>query len=360
MPALSKEDRKQLHRVLGQAFSTVADLDLMTDLHLGVPREQITLKNSLPNMVLDVIVWAEARGRTADLIEAARDANPTHPELRALADRLLSTSPAAPPALDALAEVAEKAEFSTAEEVHRRERQPKNTHAPEVTAEVLQRIALRSIDFLNTQDFRDKMAERELAVCRVEFPCNTGQGTGFLIAPDLVMTNYHVLEAFISGAREASEVCCRFGFHTTDAAAQPQPGVAYALAEDWLVASSPIDQLDYAVVRLKEAAPVQADVPRRPPLKPVKHEFAAGEALFILQHPKAAPLKLSSGGLVKAEERRVFYLANTLRGSSGSPCFDGEWDLVALHRSGEDVANVGVPFAAIIADLQTRELGHLM
>lgn len=356
MPPLSRDDRKLLHRVLVQAFPTLADLQLLTDLQLGVPLDQISLANRVPNIVIDLILWVEARGRIADLIEAAREANPTQPELLELARRLLTATAEPPPGPGALDAVVQKAEFSTSEEAHRRERQPKDTPAPQVTAEVLQRIALRSIDFLNTQDFRDKMAERELAVCRVEFPCDAGQGTGFLIAPDLVMTNYHVLDAFIRGERQPAEVCCRFGFQTTDAAAQPQPGVAYALAEDWLVASSPVDELDYAVVRLKEAAPAQADVPRRPPLKPVKHDFAAGEALFILQHPKAAPLKLSSGGLVKAEERRVFYLANTLRGSSGSPCFDGEWDLVALHRSGEDVANVGVPFTAIMADLHAKQL----
>jgi hypothetical protein len=126
------------------------------------------------------------------------------------------------------------------------------------------------------------------------------------------------------------------------------------------VTSSPVDQLDYAIVRLRQHVPAAADSGPRLPLKPVVHQFDTGEAIFILQHPRTAPLKLASGGLVKADERRVFYLANTLKGSSGSPCFDGNWRLVALHRSGEDVANVGVPFVAILADLQARNLGNLL
>jgi V8-like Glu-specific endopeptidase len=33
-------------------------------------------------------------------------------------------------------------------------------------------------------------------------------------------------------------------------------------------------------------------------------------------------------------EDRVQYLTDTLPGSSGSPVFDSEWNLVALHHSG--------------------------
>jgi hypothetical protein len=356
--ALQVNDRKQLHKILVEAFPTLADLDLMTGLYLGVPREHISVRGAVPHIVLDMLVWADSRGRIADLVEAAREANPTNPTLRELATRLLAG--AAPSPLDAVAPTITRAEFTTEAEARQREEQPRNQAIPPVTAEVLQRIALRSIEFVNTDEFRQRMAERELAVCRVEFPCESGQGTGFLVGRDLVITNYHVLAPFIGNSRQPSEVCCRFGYHVVAAAAQPQQGVAYALADNWLVASSPVDQLDYAIVRLRQQVPTPADVASRPALKPVTHNFETGEAIFILQHPKAAPLKLSSGGLVKAEDRRVFYLANTLKGSSGSPCFDGNWQLVALHRSGEDVANVGVPFAAILADLQAKDLGALL
>jgi hypothetical protein len=355
--ALAQNDRRQLHKVLVDAFQTIADLDLMTGIHLGVPREHISGKGTVPGIVLDLIVWADSRGRVADLLEAAREANPTHPDLRALAARVVTE---AAPMPDAVAQTITRAEFTTTAVARQREEQPKTAAVPAITAEVLQRIALRSIEFLNAQDFRTTMAERERAVCRVDYPCEAGQGTGFLVASDLVMTNFHVLEPFINQARPSSEVCCRFGFQMTSAAAQPEPGVPYQLADDWLVASSPVDQLDYALVRLRQHVPSASDNGMRPPLKPVVHQFDTGEAIFILQHPRTAPLKLASGGLVKADERRVFYLANTLKGSSGSPCFDGNWRLVALHRSGEDVANVGVPFAAILTDLQTKNLAGLL
>ena len=217
---------------------------------------------------------------------------------------------------------------------------------------MLQRIALQSLSFYNTSEWRNLMAARERAVCRVEFPCETGMGTGFLVGPDLVMTNYHVLELFIVGSRKPSEICCRFGYQTSGDGQPIDMGVAYALADDWLVASSPISDLDYAIVRLRDAASLAAA--NRLPLKPLAHAFDTGESLFLIQHPKAAPLKIASGGVVKADGKRVFYLANTLRGSSGSPCFTANWELVALHRSGDDVANVGVPFSAILTDLKPK------
>ena len=39
----------------------------------------------------------------------------------------------------------------------------------------------------------------------------------------------------------------------------------------------------------------------------LKHQAKKGESIFVLQHPKAAPLKVASGGLVEAEERRIWY-----------------------------------------------------
>ena len=36
-----------------------------------------------------------------------------------------------------------------------------------------------------------------------------------------------------------------------------------------------------------------------------------------------------------ANNTRVRYRTNTEEGSSGAPCFDKDWELVALHHSGD-------------------------
>ncbi len=56
------------------------------------------------------------------------------------------------------------------------------------------------------------------------------------------------------------------------------------------------------------------------------------------------------------------YRTNTDKGSSGSPCFDANWTLVALHHLGDpayypenkSAFNQGIPFTAIMALLRKR------
>ena len=58
---------------------------------------------------------------------------------------------------------------------------------------------------------------------------------------------------------------------------------------------------------------------------------------------------------------RLRYAANTEPGASGSPCFDFDWNLIALHHYGERGQlqgmgfNQGVPIAAIWTRLRRNE-----
>ena len=63
-----------------------------------------------------------------------------------------------------------------------------------------------------------------------------------------------------------------------------------------------------------------------------------------------------------ANGTRVTYTVNTEGGSSGAPCFNTDWELVALHHSGDPnfdpdhkpEYNEGIPIAAIVALLTER------
>ena len=59
-----------------------------------------------------------------------------------------------------------------------------------------------------------------------------------------------------------------------------------------------------------------------------------GEGLLILQHPLGTPLKLaiSEKGVIGAssDRTRIFHTVDTEPGSSGSPCFTTDFDLVAM------------------------------
>jgi hypothetical protein len=156
-----------------------------------------------------------------------------------------------------------------------------------------------------------------VAVCRVEAPDET-YGTGFLLGPDLVMTNHHVVKQVITNPGLRESVVLRFDYKTGPDGVELRPSQTYRLAADWLVDSSPSMDLDYALMRVEGTPgedPVggQQGAPQRGWLKPAAHAFEVGEPILILQHPQAAPLKFTPGSLksVIAGGQRVTYTANT-------------------------------------------------
>jgi V8-like Glu-specific endopeptidase len=123
-----------------------------------------------------------------------------------------------------------------------------------------------------------------------------------------------------------------------------------------LKASSEPDQLDYALLKLRE--PVVDDYR-------ILKASLSDEPIYkdqyanIIQHPLGGPMKvaLRYNQIVEVMGERVYYLSDTLEGSSGSPVFDDEWRVIALHRAGglQDQsgrvlleANEGVPIAVIL------------
>ena len=359
MRKLSVPERRQLHAALIAAFPDWNALATALDLYLGENLNTISPQAAMPTVVMNLIVWGEARGRLGQVIEAARDANPTNPELAAFAQAVLAAAPAASltnPEVAKQIESAVRARESGAA--------PAAPAATGAAQEALERIVLQTVAFFGPDEWRARMRTRERAVCRVEFPSGAGQGTGFLVGADAVMTNYHVLMDHIEQRRPSGEIVCRFDYRTEADGVTEHAGDDYALAGEWLIARSPINELDYAIVRLAQPAGQRPAFDQSPAesrgwLAPVVHPFEQGESIFIIQHPKAAPLKVASGGLVRAEQTRLYYLANTLNGSSGSPCFTSAWDLIGLHRSGDAIGNVGVPLAAIVDDVPAPQRAGL-
>ncbi|WP_051035480.1 trypsin-like serine peptidase [Crinalium epipsammum] len=201
------------------------------------------------------------------------------------------------------------------------------------------------------------------------------------------MTNYHVVKNIILSEEEhntdkslrsasaSNESILRFDFKIL--ANTLNKGTEYRLDQDWLIdKSSDVtknqlpqpDKLDYALLRVDGepgnkpiGASTEGSVKRGWIEIPTNaHEFKINQALFILQHPLGEPLKLAfdldvikdidpSGTLIK-------YRTNTDYGSSGSPCFDSNWNLVALHHTGSPSYNAGTPVNAIVKLLDQRNI----
>lgn len=173
-----------------------------------------------------------------------------------------------------------------------------------------------------------------------------GLGTGWLIAPNLLITNHHVIEcrdcqlppwgsgeapATLTDFRlQAEQVVARFDFYREqDLIAKPFLECHGAR----LLASS--KQLDYALLELVETDKI-AD---RQPLRLVHRQPALvrGSRLNIVQHPQGGPLQyaIRNNFFVQlgATNDFVRYQTDTERGASGSPVCDDRWQVLALHHA---------------------------
>lgn len=212
--------------------------------------------------------------------------------------------------------------------------------------------------FLDPEAARAGMIRAERTVARIENPEGTPVGTGFLIGPDLLITNQHVREDYPHGSeafdQKPNAVCFRFAHRRTGMVASQ----SYRLhPKHWLVAFSPVSELDYCIVRLSQSAGSDSigddhESPKRGWLALETISLRENQALSILQHPLGGPLRLAHGHLLTTDSSRVNYHVDTEPGSSGSPVFDCSWRCVALHSSsGAGLKNVGIRAAAILGSL---------
>jgi len=171
---------------------------------------------------------------------------------------------------------------------------------------------------------------RAAAVCLVENGSVTG--TGCLVAPTRVLTNYHVLcpKPGDDPAAAVANLVLRFGsFTVADGVSAGKPFKPVTLLD-----SSPPGKLDFALLEVDPK--IQGEEEIKPaPISPGLP--AAGAALNILHHPAGGGMKLSTSanGVTGVYEDRgyVQYATAAIGGSSGSPCFNDSWDMVALHHA---------------------------
>jgi len=252
---------------------------------------------------------------------------------------------------------------------------------------------VNAIPNLHVTQVLEGISRTKNCVCRIEVPVRNGFmfGTGFLIAPDLVLTNYHVAEALHIDGQIAEHVKIRFDFEVEAGGKVVHPGTEYKLHRDGIRAWSPYDQmdldgtaglmahwpadhLDYAVLKLQEPAgsePVKskngqatAIAPERGWIK-IPSETPAivrGGHLHILQHPNGEPLQLAFGFEkilgVDRSGTRIRYAVNTQPGSSGSLCLNENFEWIGLHNLGDPswnpAFNQGIAASAIMDDLRLR------
>jgi hypothetical protein len=208
------------------------------------------------------------------------------------------------------------------------------------------------------------------------------------------MTNYHVILPILNKQVGPSDVEVVFDYKIMNVNGERTTleGIKFGLAADdqWLIDHSTfsnadkstldsdlpaVHELDYGLVRLAQpvgsfaigetkrisGAPVRGWIETDPGKMEHNAPISPDDFVFIFQHPKggmdrAQPLKLNFDRVrgINANNTRVTYKANTEKGSSGSPCFDRNWNLIALHHAGLKDVNQGIPFTTIRALLAQR------
>jgi len=190
------------------------------------------------------------------------------------------------------------------------------------------------------------------SVCRVVTPRTIG--SGFLLSGCRLMTNHHV----IPSAEIAAKSYVEFNVEE-DLEGRLSPPYRVTIDADTVRAE---EDLDFCLATLKEPALgvplsewgfLEIDTVNVP---------AVGEHVTIIQHPAGGPkqIAITANQVVNIYEHRLQYSTDTMPGSSGSPVFNDNWRVVALHHRGGNLvtnasgdrmyANEGI----LVRDLKRR------
>ncbi|MFF8972760.1 endonuclease [Streptomyces sp. NPDC014995] len=174
------------------------------------------------------------------------------------------------------------------------------------------------------------VAARSIGRVTVRAPAGGHHGTGFMVSPSLLMTNNHVLRS----PEEAGRAVIEFNFQA-GLDGLPLDPVVFALEPQKFFATD--RALDFSVVAVAERGQRGerlADFTWLP-LDGTQGKAILGEFVNIIQHPNGEPkqLALRENQIVDLLDRFVHYATDTAPGSSGSPVFNDQWEVIALHHS---------------------------
>lgn len=198
----------------------------------------------------------------------------------------------------------------------------------------LERVLGRS-DFLGVNFLEMALAVSRF-VGRIQIRTNPGitegYGTGFMVSPRLLLTNNHVL----GSKAEAVHSEVEFDYQN-DRYGRLLPVVTYRLEpETFFITSRELDFTLVAVAGTSSQSGIELKRYGWSRLIGSQGKALLGEALNIIQHPKGGikQLVLRSNQLVDLFDNYAHYLTDTEPGSSGSPVYNDQWEIVALHHSG--------------------------
>jgi DNA/RNA endonuclease G (NUC1)/V8-like Glu-specific endopeptidase len=158
-----------------------------------------------------------------------------------------------------------------------------------------------------------------------------GFGTGALVGPRLLLTNHHVLR----DAAQAAASLVEFNVQD-DMDGRPLTPEVFTLQPQALFVTSP--SLDFTLVAVAPRSSDGTEVDVFGFLQGLEDDdpILVEECVNIVQHPggQTKQVALRDNQVIDLLDDFLHYRADTEPGSSGSPVFNDQWELVALHHSG--------------------------
>jgi endonuclease G len=158
-----------------------------------------------------------------------------------------------------------------------------------------------------------------------------GYGTGFLVGPRLLMTNHHVLPD-----RSAAMAATAQFDYQENSAHQPLPVEEFSFDTSTFVTNEELDFTLVAIAERSASGRAASDYPWTK-LIAASSKIDKGEAINIIQHPLGGlkQIALRNNEVLELPSGRpdfLYYTTDTQPGASGAPCFNDQWELVALHH----------------------------
>jgi endonuclease G len=174
-----------------------------------------------------------------------------------------------------------------------------------------------------------------------------GFATSFLVTSRLLLTNHHVFPT----KADASGTGANFLFERSDRGIEA--GVTFEIDADSFYLSD--EQLDFAIVGVKPRSAEGQSIGDFGSVQLVEatSKILIGHRINIIQHPEGGPKQyaITENRLVDLlDSGFLHYDTDTLEGSSGSPAYSEDWQLVGLHHAsipemiGDRVVAVGGGF----------------
>ncbi len=213
--------------------------------------------------------------------------------------------------------------------------------------EMLSALAVEPLDFAFERaigqndslysNFIELLADAKRKVGRIVIKSgskNKGYATGFMVSENLLLTNWHVFNT----AEDVEDSTVQF-FYELDRHGNQQTPIVFNLNPTIFFHSNA--ELDYCLVAvdpMDSKGQIQLQTIGHLYLDPTMGKLGnvGEEALNIIHHPNGdyKQLSIRENRFTKILPTSIWYESDTAQGSSGSPVFNDQWQVVALHHMG--------------------------